>query len=366
MPENKSFEARLEDCEKLSDLYDSFSLQELMSLTRDRLLEKWLKDNIYETEAAEVANKVHLSDDALILELLKILRIDISKVSDYEAQMIARALKNENEKERMRGECGIDGVIVTSQSELAETLMNEDAHKIYLYKEAFQIPLNRPKITYDGRDGAVINILAKDNLDFDGQEIYFYNLTLIFHYLKPHQVQINHSAQNHNHLVYLDDGRIAKDEYMSRAALMDFLKGRKPFELPQEYKNRAVGFSGVIVGKTILNAEDYDIRRKAFILEPVWRVDYIEEIRKYLNGDKFYFRAIPEEAEYLYTNERAQLIYADFDADGDKAIIKRLYLHSANGKGKVYTLYRLCNGSFSFTSGSGGMGYGIDLIDPDA
>lgn len=72
-----------------------------------------------------------------------------------------------------------------NQAELVVALQNEDVHKVYLYDETFSIPLNRSHITYDGRGNALINIMAQDNseiVDFDNNEVYFYNLTVVFRF----------------------------------------------------------------------------------------------------------------------------------------------------------------------------------------
>ena len=364
--ENKSVSERLDDCLTLADLKDAFTLRELVILTQDGILENWLKDYLFESQAEILSSVRNSSGDAVLLTLCKVLNVDVTKLSDYEASQVIRALQRERENNKRKRECGMDGKIVTNQFELAEALTDENVHKVYLYNEIFSVPLNRGHITYDGRGNAVINILAQgDNkfLDFDGNNIYFYNLTIVFHFLEPRQVKIDHSRQNHNNIIFLRENRITKDDSISLHEMSAFLAGRTPFESACNFADRAKRFHGVIVGKVYLNDTDYDLWNGTFFLNPIWRVEFIECLRRYVRGSKLVLRIPCDEAKELFERERAQLIYADFSTNRNDAVIIRLYIHSGGGQGKIYPIYHFCNTpSLAFTSSSGYSGYGLNLI----
>lgn len=364
--QKKSVDERLEDCLTLSDIHDSFTLRELVILTQDRVLEKWMKTHLLESQAEILSNVRSLNGDAVLLALCEILDLDITKLSDYEAGLVIRAVRHKWAKNKRERECGKDSIIVTNQGELVEALTDENVHKVYLYNGIFSIPLSRGNITYDGRDNAIVNISAQGNtiLDFDGNKVYFYNLTIVFNFLEPQQVKINHSAQNNNHIIFMRYDRIVQDNSVLPHEMAAFLAGRTPFESAHDFAERAKKFHNVIVGKTYLNDTDYDLWHEAFFLNPAWRVEFIECLRRYVRGAKLVFHISCTEAKELFERERAQLIYADFSTDRNDAVIIRLYLHTENGQGKIYPIHRLWSTtSWAFGSGSGEGGYGLDLID---
>lgn len=363
--QKKSADERLEDCLTLNDIRDAFTLRELVILTQDRILEKWLKAHLLESQAKILSDVCNLSGDDVLLALCDVLDLDITKLSDYEAGLVIRAVRHKWEKDKHNRECAEDGIIVTNQGELAEALADESVHKVYLYNEVFSIPLSKKNITYDGRDNAVVNILAQGNtkLDFDSDKIYFFNLTVVFHFLESQQVKIEHSKQNNNHILFLRDNRIVQDDSVRPHEMAAFLAGRTPFEPADDFAERAKQFHDVIVGKTYLKDTDYDLWHEAFFLNPIWRVEFIECLRRYVRGAKLVFHIPCTEAKELFERERVQLIYADFGTDKDDAIIIRLYLHADGGQGKIYPIHRLWRTtSWAFSSGSEGTGYGLDLI----
>ena len=156
---------KLKDCLTLTDLQDVFTIHELVTLSQDGLLEKWLNNNLLESQAQTLSNVREQGNDALLLTLCNVLDIDITKLSDYEAKQISSALKREQEKGQRERECGKDGIIVTNQQELVEAIANENVKKIYLYNEEFSIPLELAHITYDGRGNALINIFCTGRFD---------------------------------------------------------------------------------------------------------------------------------------------------------------------------------------------------------
>ena len=274
------WEVKLEECTTVSELVDAFSFDELVSLARDKILQKWLANHFMESQAKLLDNAIQ-TRDALILRLCDVLAIDVTRLTEYDSNMITAALKRENERIKRERECGKDGKIVTNQGELVEALADEDVRKVYLYNESFSIPLNRSHITYDGRGNALINILAQGNneiVDFDNNEVYFYNLTVVFHFLESHQVHINHSGQNHNHFIFLHSDRLKQDNAIEHHEMADFLAGHTPFETAEMFAECAKRFHEIIVGKTYLKNTDYDLWHETFYLTPVWRVEFIESI----------------------------------------------------------------------------------------
>ena len=361
-------ETLLNDCNTLAELQKTFTLEELIRLAEDKFLSEWLYVHFPESQAKLIDDEAP-NRDALIIRLCEALSVNVAELSEYEANLVTAAVKRERHRINRESECGKDGIIVTNQAELIEALRDKDLHKVYLYGGEFFIPLNRSRITYDGRGNAVINILARDNeiLDFDGKEIYFYNLTIAFHFLKPHQVNIKHSEPNNNHIIFLQAIRISRDDSVTAYELTSFLQGRKPFEPIKNFGQRAARFRGIIVGKVCLTDTDYDIRHETFALKAVWRVEFTELIRRYVSGAKLVFRIPPEEAAQLYESGRVQLIYADLGADDDNPAIVKLYLHANNGHGKIYPIYRVFDETAeNFGSGSGCEGYGLELIILDS
>ena len=364
--QNKSADERLKACQTLTDLMDTFSLQELVVLTQDAVLGEWLNKHFFEAQAERLTSVRGDGWDAVLLALVRTLEVDVTKLTDYEARLVACAVRQERERSKRERECGKDGAIVSNQEELIQAL-ESDASKVYLYNETFLIPVKKSHITYVGRGNAVINILTQGEgetvLDFDGDEIYFYDLTIVFHFLEPRQVKIDCSKQNHNHIVFLHDDRIVQDDSIQPHELSAFLSGRDFFETPQAFEEKAKRFHGIIVGKVCLNAADYDVWHWMFSLKPIWRAEFIECLRRYVHDAKLICSISCEEAKDIFERERVQLVYADFFTDRDDAVIACLYLHTDGGKGKKYPIYLLERTAFfAFGSGSGGAGYGLHLI----
>ena len=137
-------------------------------------------------------------------------------------------------------------------------------------------------------------------LDFDGNEVYFYNLTIVFHFLEPWQVKINHSSQNHNHIIFLRENRINQDNSINYYEMTSFLSGRFPFEPVSDFTERAKKFHNIIVGKAYLSSSDYNLEHELFFLQPIWRVEFIESLRRYVHGAKLVFPIPSQEAKELF------------------------------------------------------------------
>ena len=360
----KNIEARLEDCKSLEELKTTFTLSELVILARDYLLSDWLLKNLYEVQGHELEWKGRVrGDDALLVLVCDVLAIDVVELSDYDSRRLTIALAREHARAQRESECGTDGYIVTNQAELCKALSDDNVNKVYLYSVSYSIPMERSNTTYVGRDHAVINIWAKDCvLDFDGNRIYFYGCTLIFHYLDPSQVMINDSRPHNNNMIFLQGGRLDSTGVIDSYELAEFLKGRKPFEDSSEFAKRAAGFKAVIVGTVTLRDTDYDLWHEGFFLKPDWRPYFNEQLRRFVGSSRLVFSVPPKEAESLYNQERVFLVYADFATEGDWVVIDRLYLRSSV-MDKEYVIHRLYQStSWAFGSGSGDAGYGLDLI----
>lgn len=361
--QTKNIEEQLQSCSTLDDLRDAFTLQELLVLAADGLLQAWLRARFWESQADMLDRAIRMQGrEAVLLRLCEALSIDVMHLSNDEISLLMETLKRERERKKRVHECGTDGVIVSSQEDLVEALADPGVHKVYLYKDIFSIPLHRPHMTYDGRDGALIHIFAQGDeiLDFDASEVYFYNLTLVFHFLLPQQVRMKYSEQHHNHVLFLRADRMTREACMPAYDVLMALADRTPFESVEHFTERAGRLQGVIVGTTYLFDTAYDRERGAFSLKPVWRMDFIDAVRRYLGRSQLIFFLDSEEAAELYEKERAQLVFADFGTEQNQVVIVRLYLYTAAGK--MYAIHRL--GASSCPFGSGG-GYGLELIDAE-
>lgn len=361
---------RLDELMTIDELQNVFSLSEIVSMVRDNVLQDWLRERFLNAEADALSEKyiAKLDDGSLGILICNTLDIDIMTLCDLEANLLTAAVNRE--RKRLLYEQTLDNneIVVTNQAELVKAFQNNTIDKVFLYDNVFSIPLERTDITYVGKGNALISITARDVeiIDFDDNHIYFYGLTIVFHFLNPQQVKIAHSssAEHNNHLIFLRENRVIKDNSVHLNELAKSLMRRHPFESAYDFAERAKCLRGVIVGKAYLNVTDYDLWCEAFFLHPIWRVEFVEFLRRYICGAKMVFSVPCEEAKTLFENERAQLVYADFATVGDDVVISRLYLHADGGSGEIYPIRRLWqSASWSFGSGSGDAGYGLDLID---
>lgn len=361
---------RLDELMTIEELQNGFSLYEIVSLVRENILQDWLRERFFSAEADALSKKhiANLDNESLSILICNTLDIDIMTLCDHEANLLTVAV--DRERKRFLYEQTLDNneIVVTNQTELVKAFQNNTIDKVYLYDNVFSIPLERTDITYVGEGNAVISIKVRDDkiIDFDDNHVYFYGLTIVFHFLDPKQVKIAHSSsvEHNNHMIFLCEDRVIKDDSVYHPDLAKLLMRRNPFESAYEFAERAKRLQGVIVGKTYLKDTDYDLRHEAFFLNPIWRVEFVEFLRRYICGGKMFFSIPCEEAKALYENERAQLVYADFATSGDDVVIIHLYLHAGGGIGKMYPIRRLWqNVYWSFGSSSGDAGYGLDLID---
>ena len=310
----------------------------------------------------------NLDDDRLSILICNTLDIDIMTLCEYEADSLTDAVNRERKCFLYEQPVDNNEIIVTNQTELVKAFQNNMIDKVYLYDNVFYIPIQRTDITYVGKGNAVISITVRDDeiIDFDGNHVYFYGLTIVFHFLNPQQVKISHSisAEHNNRLIFLREYRVIKDNSVYPHELAKLLMRRNPFESAYDFADRVKRLRGVIVGKAYLKNTNYDLWHEVFFLYPTWRVEFVDFLRHYICGAKMFFSVPCEEAKTLFENDRAQLVYADFATAGDDIVIISLYLQTGDGLGKIYPIRKLWQSvSWPFGSGSGDAGYGLDLID---
>ena len=318
---DETYSERILHCSTVQDLTRLFSLVELAEMTRAGILQSWLAENFSE-EAAEILSPEEIiswGDDELKLALCELLEIDLAELSDYDAQAIERALNKRQLKEIYGG----NGTIVTNQRELIDALDNGDLI-IYLVGGVFQIPRRYGGVTYYGRENALVEILNRRDVDFDQAEISLNDLQIFL------RNNITVKYANSTNLIFLRGDKIALNDAVNKIDVYKLLRGRRAFETPQNFSQRAEEMRGIVVGKVILDEKDYNINLQLFDLKIDWHLDFLPVARKFIG--KFFSCNIPTEvAEKIYATERAQLVYADFCADGDFPAIKQLYLITADG-----------------------------------
>lgn len=363
---------RLDELMTINELQNGFSLNEIVSMVRENVLQDWLRERFLNAEADALSEKniANMDNNSLSILVSNTLNIDIMTLCEHEADFLTDAVNQERKRLLYKQMHDENEIIVTNQTELVKAFQNKAIDKVCLYDNVFMIPLERTGITYVGKGNAVISITAQNDeiMDFDENHVYFYGLTIVFHFLNPQQVKITHSSsdEHNNRIIFLCENYIVKDNSVYPHELAKLLMGRNPFESASDFSERVKHLRGVIVGRVYLKDTDYDLWHEAFFLYPIWRVEYIEFLRRYVCRASLAFSIPCEEAKALFENERAQLIYADFATDGDDVIIIRLYLHTDGGLGKIYLIRRLWwNTSWTFGSGSGDAGYGLDLIAVD-
>ena len=360
----ENFSNGLLNCVTLQDLTRLFSLTELLEMARKGRLQRWLADSFYEevVEGFSPDEIASLNDDELRLELCERLEIDVTELSDYDAQAIERALNKRQLKEIFIGDEPENkgGTIVTNQRELIDALKNGDKI-IYLVGSVFQIPLKYGGVTYYGRENAIVEIPSRRNVDFDQAEISLNDLQIFLRHL------ITVTYAKSTNLIFLHGDKIASAADVKKTNIYKLLRGRRAFETHEKFSQRVKYLRGIVVGKIILDDKNYNIDLQLFDLKIDWYFDFLSVARSFIG--KFFSCIIPaERAEQIYATERAQLVYADFYADGDRPAIKCLYLITADGTRfdilvtdkPVLEYFAELNQS---GGGSGfGRGYGLELI----
>lgn len=359
------YKERLKKVTSLADLKCRFELYELVEMTRDHLLEDWLNfDMRVETELNKLLSAMDCDDDELRLLLCEALEWDIiHDLSATDALAIERAL----EKRRFRAMyvdedvSHSDYVLARNQAELMHFLENEP-EVVYLLPNEYRLPRidMYHQITYVGIQ-AVICIDSSENINLDEAGIVFKGDVKIF--LKndicltmndsPGIEVVNfHSSSLNGNIEYRD---------ICRA-----LQGREPFEPQEAFVERIAAIKGIVVGDVLFQAEAYDGDKNVYKLYPHWRIDYMKQAREMPSNDEYYLDVDFELASRLFS-ERKMLLYADFEALGDKVSFANLYLVTKAGE-YIYIKSRSIVGELeNAVFSSGGGGYGMNLIynNPD-
>lgn len=351
----------LAQCFTVEDLTRNFSLAELIEMMRAGLLQSWLAENFSEdaSEFLSVEEIVSWNDDELRLALCEILGVDVNELSDFDAQSIERALNKRQLKEIFFDAGDEVGTIVTNQRELNDALNAGDV-VIYLVGGVFQIPLNKGGVTYFGRENALVEISSRHDVDFDAAEISLNDLQVFVR----HTINVIYSQSKN--LIFLRGDKVALNEAVRKIDVYKLLRGRRAFELPENFSRRAEELTGIVVGKVILDEKNYDISRELFALKIDWYLDFLKLARKFAAGKFFACVVKADFAQKIYETERAQLVYADFCADGDEPAFKRLYMITADGTRIDILVSDVPTFDEFFDScqsgSSGGAGYGLELI----
>lgn len=364
----------------LEDLIANVDITTLATAASENVLQRWLEDHFY-FEQAKVLNIERIREldaDELRLVLCEELRIDLMSLSDYDTRAIERALARHRKKLLLidfdAGEP--DGEIVENQTQLMKLLGREDCAVIYLCGGEFQIPSDKGSMTYIGREGAVVDIVARRPVDFDEAGIVFKNLTLSLRYLSPAEIKLEHSEK----VRFVLGSRIALDENIRIRDVYAFIQGRDAFETFEAFARRAVSMRGIVIGEVLLEKADFDLDKNVFELRPRWRLEFIKPIKKFARGKFFGIIVDIDCAKKIFESERKQLTYADFGTEGSDAAIKAMYLQTETC-GRILILltdkppaFAQMQGGSSSSSGrassrmSGrassafGGGYGLELI----
>ena len=361
--EEKFFQA-VAQCSAAQDLTRVFTFAELVEMTRAGFLQQWLAENFSE-EAAQILSPDEIADwndDDLKLALCEALAVDTTELSDYDAQAIERALNRRQLKEIFidKDAGDLEGTVVTNQRELNDAL-NAGDDVIYLVGGVFQIPLHKGGVTYFGRENALVEIPNVYDVDFDRAEISLNDLQIFVR----HPITIKYADSKN--LIFLRGDKISRDDSISKVAVYKFLRGRQPFETPENFSRHVESMSGIVVGKTILDAKSYDINRELFTLKIDWYLDFVSVTRNFSAGKFFACKVFVDYAKKIYETERAQLVYADFCVSGDRPAIKNLYLITSDGTRLDILVSDLPNFEDLVeqyqSGGSFGRGYGLELVE---
>ena len=338
---------------------EKFSLDELLTFTREDNLPEWLSMNFYSTEARKLtaALKANASDAQLKLLLCKIFELSPENFSAEESAEISATVDKNHRREFFLKKNPDDDrkhEFVETQGELVEALRS-GAQVIYLFGGEFRIPLDRRATTYIGCENAVVDLDEEDFIDPDANEIVLENL----------QVCLRHStglrAEKSKNLKLLDCSKKTLATNVSLKKIFDILRGRRAFESPDNFKRRAEKILGAAVGIVLLDEKDFDFGAAQFNLHPRWDIEYIAVLKDFVRGRKFFVRLSPRDAAALYFNERKLQIFLDFTCRDGRLAIQNLYLETKT-LGRVMIESFLRAEKFSSVSSGSGLGYGLDII----
>ena len=339
---------------------EKFSLDELLTFTREDNLPEWFSLNFYSFEARKLTAALKGNANAAQLKVLlcKIFELSPENLSAEElAEISATVDKNHRRELFMKKNPDDDRKheFVETQGELVEAL-REGAQVIYLCGGEFRIPLDRRATTYIGCENAVVDLDEEDFIDLDANEIVLENL----------QVCLRHStglrAEKSKNLKVLDCSKKTLATNLQLKEIFDILRGRRAFESPAAFKRRAEKILGAAVGLVLLDEKDFDFDNAQFNFRPRWDVEYIAVLKDFVRGRNFFVKLSPKDAATLYANERKLQIFADFTRRDGRLTILNLYLETKT-LGRVMIESFLCAEKISsVSSGADGLGYGLDII----
>ena len=341
------------------DVAKNFSLAELLRFAEEKNLQEWLASNFYVSEAHKITEAIDgKSDDAeLKLLLCKIFDLPIENLSAEELEEIS-AVVNKNQRRtlfmnRLPGD-DRKAEIVETQGELVKALKN-GARLIFLYGGEFRIPLNLRGVTYIGCENAVIDLDEEYDVDLDASEIVLENLQV---YLRR---PIALKSEKSKNIKILDGSKKILLPNVSLKEIFHILRGRRPFEPPENFKTRAEDIKGVAVGETLLEDMDYNFVAAQFPFKPRWDFDYIAVLKDFTSGKIFSVKILPKDAELLYLNERKLQIFADLTYRGGKLTILKLYF-ATKTLGIIPIEIALRGEKIPLESSGVVGGYGLDII----
>lgn len=342
------------------EVTENFSLEELLDFTKQRNLQEWFAENFYAAEARKVAAALNdeANDTELKLLICKLFDLSIETLSAADLEEISATVeKNQRRKLFMRKIPGDDRktAFVETQGELVKALQDE-AQLIYLYGGEFRIPLNRRGVTYVGCENALINIDEEFDVDLDACEIVLENLQV---YLRH---PIAFKAEKSKNVKILDGSKKALLPNVSLKEIFHILRGRRAFELPENFKRRAEDVKGVAVGETLLDDRDYAIDTAQFKFQPRWDFEYISVLKDFIADKKFFVKVHSKDVENLYHNERKLQIFADFTYRDGKLTILKLYFDTKT-LGRIEIIIASCEEIITSASSGFGLGYGLDIIN---
>ena len=355
-------EKNLSDYNSIDEVEENFSPDELLTLAKQKLLEEWLETNFYTAESQQIADAVdnQSSDAELKLIICKIFNFDFDKLSEDDAEEIAKCVAKNQRRELFfdKRDDGKKAAFVETQGELVRELKN-GAEVIFLYGGEFKIPYNLHGKTYIGRNNAVIDFTDDADIDFDERDIVFEDLQIFIHH------PVNLRIEKSKNVKIINGGRQTLEDRPTLKEIFDIMRGRNPFESAEDFTQRAENIRGAAVGTTLLKDENYFYDETKFDIAPKWNFQYISVLKGYVDGRIFSVNLSPEDARRLYENERKLQIFADFTCIDGKLTILNLYFETETlGRIFIESVLRKLQGIEKISSGSGifALGYGLELI----
>ncbi len=339
------------------ELAANFSLDELLTLTRQRNLQEWLAVNFYAGEARKVSAALNdeLDDAQLKLLLCKVFDLPLESLSPADVKEISSLVDKNHRRELFVEQIpGDDRKIffAETQGELVKAL-DADAQLIYLCGGEFRIPLHRGGVTYVGCDNALVDLDAEVDVDLDACEIVLRDVQVYLHHA------INLRAEKSANVKVIDGSRTTLGEHPMLKEIFDILRGRKAFESPAYFTARAENRRGVAVGVALLDEKNFDFDAEQFNFSPRWDFEYISVLKDFAARKIFFATICPADAERLYDNERKLQIFADFTARDGKLTIAALYFDTKTlGRIAITVRDKFYVGSSSMSE----LGYGLDII----